>query len=88
MKYQSSSTHCSKVISKVKVSERRTELQNYRMTELQNDRQDKNNMPPDLRSRGHKNNLKSEVCSCMYNCTLREEDKKTKKFNHEVVHER
>ena len=31
-----------------------TELQNYRMTELQNDRQDKNNMPPDLRSRGHK----------------------------------
>ena len=34
------------------------------------------------------NNLKSEVCSCMYNCKLREEDKKTKKFNHEVVHER
>ena len=28
---------------------------NDRMTELQNDRQDKNNMPPDLRSRGHKN---------------------------------
>ena len=55
MKYQSSSTHCSKVISKVKVSERRTELHNDRMTELQNDRQDKNNMPPDLRSRGHKN---------------------------------
>ena len=27
----------------------------YRMTEWQNDRQDKNNMPPDLRSRGHKN---------------------------------
>ena len=25
-------------------------------TEWQNDRQDKNNMPPDLRSRGHKNN--------------------------------
>ena len=25
------------------------------MTELQNDRQDKNNRPPDLRSRGHKN---------------------------------
>ena len=24
------------------------------MTELQNDRQDKNNMPPDLRSRGRK----------------------------------
>ena len=36
VKYQSSSSHCSKVISKVKVSERRTELQNYRMTELQN----------------------------------------------------
>ena len=54
MKYQSSSIHCSKVISKVKVSERRTELQNDRITELQNDRQDKNNMPPDLRSRGHK----------------------------------
>ena len=33
VKYQSSSTHCSKVISKVKVSERRTELQNDRMTE-------------------------------------------------------
>ena len=47
MKYQRSSTHCSKVISKVKVSEMRTELQN--------NRQDKNNMPPDLRSRGHKN---------------------------------
>ena len=31
-----------------------TELQNDRITELQNDRQDKNNMPPDLRSRGHK----------------------------------
>ena len=44
VKYQSSSTHCSKVISKVKVSERRTELQNDRITELQNDRQDKNNM--------------------------------------------
>ena len=53
MKYQSSSIHCSKVISKVKVSERRTELQSDRMIELQNDRQDKNNMPPDLRSRGH-----------------------------------
>ena len=25
------------------------------MTELQNDRQDKNDMPPDLRSWGHKN---------------------------------
>ena len=37
VQYQSSSTHCSKVISIV--SERRTELQN--------DRQDKNNMPPD-----------------------------------------
>ena len=45
-KYQSSSTHCSKVISKVKVSERRKEWQN--------DRQDKNMMPPNLRSRGHK----------------------------------
>ena len=31
---------------------------------LQNDRQDKNNMPPDLRSRGHKNSselIKSEL---------------------------
>ena len=45
VKYQSSSTHCSKVNSKVKVLEGG-----------QNDRQDKNNMPPDLRSRGHKNN--------------------------------
>ena len=33
VKYQSSSTHCSKVISKVKVSERRTEWQNDRMTD-------------------------------------------------------
>ena len=33
MKNQSSSTHCSKVISKVKVSERRTEWHNYRMTD-------------------------------------------------------
>ena len=31
-----------------------TELQNDRVTEWQNDRQDKNNMPPDLRSRWHK----------------------------------
>ena len=31
-----------------------TELQNDRITDGQNDRQDKNNMPPDLRSRGHK----------------------------------
>ena len=45
MKYQSSSTHCSKVISKVKVSARGG----------QNERQDKNNMPiTDLRSQGHK----------------------------------
>ena len=51
VKYQSSSSHCSKVISKVKVSRMRTELQN--------DRQDKNNMPPDLRSRGHKKNYHS-----------------------------
>ena len=51
VRYQRSSTHFSKVISKVTVSERRTESQN--------DRQDKNNMPPiDLRSRGHKN-----ICS-------------------------
>ena len=42
-------------MSNVKVSERRTELQNCRITELQNDRQDKNNIPPDLRPRGHKN---------------------------------
>ena len=31
------------------------------MTELQNDRQDKNNMPPDLRSRGHKNQFKMDT---------------------------
>ena len=51
MKYQSSSTHCSKVITcnKVKVSERRTEGQN-----------DKNNMPPDPRSRG--------TGTCFINC--------------------
>ena len=40
MKYQSSSIHCLKVISKVKVLDR--------IAELQNDRQDKNNIPPIL----------------------------------------
>ena len=69
VKYQSSSTYCSKVISKVKVSERRTEWQNDRITELQNDRitewqndrmtdRTKTICPPDLRSRGHKNLLR------------------------------
>ena len=38
-----------------------TECQNYRMTELQNDRQDKNNMPPDLQSRGHKKSNKEKI---------------------------
>ena len=57
MQYQSFSTHCLKVISKVKVSVRRTEWQNDGMTELQNDRQDKINMTADLRSRGHKKKL-------------------------------
>jgi hypothetical protein len=38
MKYQSPGRYNSKVIGKVKVSDR--------MTEWQNDRQDKNNMPP------------------------------------------
>ena len=101
VKYQSSSTHCPKFISKVKVFKKRVKLQgqghrvknngthgkvlsqeifmwnitsiaitvqkllarfkfqrrgqNERITEWQNDRQDKNNMPSDLRSRGHKN---------------------------------
>ena len=48
MKYQTSNIHCSKVISKVKVSERRTEWQNDRQDKL------KSNMPPDLWSRGIK----------------------------------
>ena len=39
-KYQSFSTQCSKIISKVKVSDR--------ITELWNDRRDKNNMLPDI----------------------------------------
>ena len=39
-KYQSLRTQCSKIISKVKVSDR--------ITELWNDRPDKNNMLPDL----------------------------------------
>ena len=46
MKYLSSSTHCLKVICKVKFSDR--------ILECQNDRQDKNNMHPNLRSRVHK----------------------------------
>ena len=71
MKYQSSSTHCSKVISKVKVSERRTEWHNYRVTEWQNNRQDKNNMPPDLRSRGHKNKFQMVPVSDYMNSTYK-----------------
>ena len=31
------------------------------MTELQKDRQDKNNMPPDLRSRGHKKQVRRDL---------------------------
>ena len=45
VKYQSSSFHCSKVICKVKVSDR--------FMEWKNDRQDKNNMSPDLWSQRH-----------------------------------
>ena len=51
-----------------------TELQNYRMTELQNDRQDKNNMPPDLRSRGHKNSIQNfcfHISSVIFKMTER-----------------
>ena len=51
MKYQSSSTHCSKIISKIKVSE---------WTELQNDRQDKKYA---LRSTRKINLLSKEVYS-------------------------
>ena len=47
VKYQSSSTHCSKVISKVKVSERRTERPNDRMTDRK-----KTICPPILDLRG------------------------------------
>ena len=92
MIYQSSGTHCSKVISKIKVFKKWVKLQrqghrvknngtqekvlsqgilmwNIKALEFtvqtllarlkfqrewHNDRQDKNNMPPDLRSRGHK----------------------------------
>ena len=52
MKFQSSSIRCSKVISNVKVSERRIELQNDRMTELQTGQKQ---YAPDFLSRGHKN---------------------------------
>ena len=58
MKHQSPSTHCSKVISKVKVFKKWVTVQKLnleRRTELLNDRQYKNNLSPDLRSRGHKN---------------------------------
>ena len=63
MKYQSSSTHCSKVISKVKVFKKKALALTVQKSLArlkfnrggQNDRKDKNNMPPDLRSRGHKN---------------------------------
>ena len=45
------------------------------MTEWRNDRQEKNNMPPDLRSRGPKNGLKIQISNCPYiklitNCKL------------------
>ena len=43
VKYQSSSSHCWKVISMFKVS---GGGQNYRMKEEQNGRQEKNNIPP------------------------------------------
>ena len=49
--------------------------QNDSMTELQNgqnDRQDKNNMPPDLRFRGHKKKLHRTLSQCIqrniYDC--------------------
>ena len=42
----SSSTHAWKVISKVKVSDRITEGQNYRISDLKNDKEDENNIPP------------------------------------------
>ena len=51
MKYQRSSTYCSKVIIKVKVSERRTK---NRITEWQTGQKQ---YAPDLRSRGHKNHI-------------------------------
>ena len=55
MKFLISSTHCSKVISKVKVSERRTEWQNDRRTKTICP------PPPDLQSREHNN-----LHTCLY----------------------
>ena len=54
VKYQKSSTLGWKVISKVIGSYR---IQKDKITELKNDRQDKNNLPSDLPSRGHKNKI-------------------------------
>ena len=56
MKYQSYSTHCSKIISKVKVSERRTERQNYRMK----DRTKTLTPPPHMFTRTLKSNENTE----------------------------
>ena len=56
MKYQSSRSHSSKVVSMVKV--------NGRFREWQNDRQDKNHVPPDFRSKGHKYQM-NECIDCI-----------------------
>ena len=50
-KYEVSISYISKVIAKVKVDNRQTDKQ----TDGQTDRQDKNNMPPIIRSGGMKN---------------------------------
>ena len=53
-KYEVSISNGSKVIAKVKVDNRQTDRQTNRQTNRQTDREDKNNMPPIIRSGGIK----------------------------------
>ena len=53
-KYEVAISYGSKVIAKVKVDNRQTNKQTNRQTNKQTDRQDKNNMPPIIRSGGIK----------------------------------
>ena len=53
-KYEDSISYGSKDIAKVKVDNRQTDRQTNKQTDKQTDREDKNNMPPIIRSGGIK----------------------------------
>ena len=60
-KYEVSISYGSKVIAKVKVDNRQTNKQTNRQTNRQTDRENKNNMPPIIRSGGIKIVKQSET---------------------------